>query len=533
MKIEIPKIPIIPETLVLDPTVNKLVEALQLTLRVIKQQSEEIGQLKDEIARLKGQKPRPKIPPSKTAEDAKNKTSSQNTKHRSIIRQSRKQEQLTIHPENIPEGAVFKGYEIYNVQDLRIESVEIKVRLAVYLKQDGERIRGELPVGYRQGHFGAELITYCLSQYYQCHVTEPLLLEHLYEMGIEISASQLSNILIQGKETFHEEKEEILKAGLIHSQFINADDTGARHDGKNGYCTAIGSPLFSYFQSTDSKSRINFLEILQEKQELYTLTDEALDYAFDQRLRDKAQDILEKNKNRSFQDKEAWENFLKKNRIESKMDHKIATESALLGGLLKNGINKDLLLVSDAAKQFSVLPNSLCWVHEERHYRKLISISAAEAAEIEMVRSDIWDFYEALKKYKINPTISQQKQLAERFDQIFNKTYVSIALNALLKNTRSRKKGLLLVLKYPFLPLHNNDSERDIREYVKRRKISGSTRSIFGRKARDTFTSLKKTCMKLGISFYLYLKDRILKINKIPPLKNLITNKVNFLTCSY
>lgn len=109
MKIEIPKIPIIPETLVLDPTVNKLVEALQLTLRVIKQQSEEIGQLKDEIARLKGQKPRPKIPPSKTAEDAKNKTSSQNTKHRSIIRQSRKQEQLTIHPENIPEGAVFKG----------------------------------------------------------------------------------------------------------------------------------------------------------------------------------------------------------------------------------------------------------------------------------------------------------------------------------------------------------------------------------------------------------------------------------------
>jgi len=52
MKTQIPEIPIIPETLIFDPTVNKLVKALQLALRIIKQQSEEIGQLKDEIARL-------------------------------------------------------------------------------------------------------------------------------------------------------------------------------------------------------------------------------------------------------------------------------------------------------------------------------------------------------------------------------------------------------------------------------------------------------------------------------------------------
>ncbi len=35
----------------------------------------------------------------------------------------------------------------------------------------------------------------------------------------------------------------------------------------------------------------------------------------------------------------------------------------------------------------------------------------------------------------------------------------------------------VLVLERPELPLHNNLNERDIREYVKRRKISGSTRS--------------------------------------------------------
>ncbi|MFI3197878.1 MAG: hypothetical protein QX196_06095, partial [Methylococcaceae bacterium] len=58
--------------------------------------------------------------------------------------------------------------------------------------------------------------------------------------------------------------------------------------------------------------------------------------------------------------------------------------------------------------------------------------------------------------------------------------------------------------------------------YVKKRKISGSTRSEAGRKCRDTFASLKKTCLKHKISFWHYLKDRLLDLNNIPPLPDLI-----------
>jgi hypothetical protein len=36
------------------------------------------------------------------------------------------------------------------------------------------------------------------------------------------------------------------------------------------------------------------------------------------------------------------------------------------------------------------------------------------------------------------------------------------------------------------IPLHTNDSERDIRDYVKKRKVSGVTRSDLGRQCRDT-----------------------------------------------
>lgn len=81
------------------------------------------------------------------------------------------------------------------------------------------------------------------------------------------------------------------------------------------------------------------------------------------------------------------------------------------------------------------------------------------------------------------------------------------------------------MLDRPDIPLHNNTAESDIREYVKKRKISGSTRSDIGRCCRDTFASLKKTCRKLGISFWEYLKDRVSGEKAIPSLADLIRRR--------
>lgn len=75
---------------------------------------------------------------------------------------------------------------------------------------------------------------------------------------------------------------------------------------------------------------------------------------------------------------------------------------------------------------------------------------------------------------------------------------------------------------YPFIPLHNNTSERDIREMVRRRKVSGGARHDDGRQCRDTFASLKKTCQKVGITFWDYLLDRTLLKGEIKPLANYV-----------
>src|SRR5207249_10776548 len=98
-------------------------------------------------------------------------------------------------------------------------------------------------------------------------------------------------------------------------------------------------------------------------------------------------------------------------------------------------------------------------------------------------------------------------------------------IDAALQDLREHKADLLRVLERPEVPLHNNAAESDIREYVKKRKISGGTRSDAGRRCRDTFASLKKTCRKLGVRFWDYLQDRVRGLGQIPRLADMIRQK--------
>ena len=143
---------------------------------------------------------------------------------------------------------------------------------------------GKLPDEVHNGHFGATLVSFILYQYYHADVTQPLIWEQLVDLGVDISTGQVNRIITEGKEVFHQEKAEILRVGLEVSRYMHVDDTGARHQGKNGYCTYVGNELFAYFESTGSKSRINFLEVLRAEHEDYVISDVALDFMRAQKL---------------------------------------------------------------------------------------------------------------------------------------------------------------------------------------------------------------------------------------------------------
>lgn len=493
-------------------------------------QQEQIQALKDEVARLKGQKPKPEIRPSALERSS---TKDKDGKRSSSAKRSKTAE-LEIHDtvvvppkEEIPAGSRFKGYADFTVVGLRFEPYNVRYRLQVWETRDGRLLKGELPEHLQVlgGHFSPVLASYIQHQHHHAHVPQNLILEALHDIGVEISEGQLNRILLEKTESFHTEKEALLPVGLEVSPYIHTDDTGARHKGHNGYCTHIGNAWFAYFVSTESKSRINFLDILRAGRTDYVLDTYALEYMRDQKLSEKVLRTLEAVGDTIVPDDATWSQKLRSWGIVKKRHVQIVTEGALLGSVVSHGIHPDLVVMSDDAGQFNVLLHALCWIHAERTLAKLIGFSDEQRVALEAKRTQVWDLYRDLKAYKDNPTAALKQALAERFDVIFQEKTCFSFLNHALERLHGNKAELLLVLERPDIPLHNNLSENDIREYVTRRKRSGSTRSDLGRRCRDTFASLKKTCRKLGISFWRYLVDRNSGSHSIPQLPELVRQR--------
>jgi hypothetical protein len=527
------------------PLVAQLLEQIEHLLEENRKQAEGIQQLRDEIAVLKGQKAKPKFKPSgmdtetepsgdadgSDDEDGDGGAKGQPRKRAGSSKRSKTQ-QLTIHetlkvsPQvPIPEGARFKGYRDFIVQDLRIEPHNTCYRLEVWQTPDAERLLGELPAGLNGGHFGAQLRRYVLYQHHHCHVTQALLHEQLREWGIDISAGQINALLSGANDEFLTEKDQLLVTGLAVSGHITVDDSGARHRGNNGYVTQIGNDWFAWFASTGSKSRINFLQLLHAGNITYSLNAHALTYLQEERLPKEPLRRLQAHTPATIAEVACWEEHLDALGIERERHRRIATEGALLGGLIEKGFSPELVIVSDGAGQFAILLHALCWVHAERLVHKLIPLNDQHRQDQARVRGEIWDLYADLKAYRSHPDAALAPELAARFDAIFTQRTSFATLNQTLKRLHAHKEKLLLVLKRPDIVLHTNGSEGDIRGYVKWRKISGGTRSDLGKRCRDGFASLKKTCRKLGISFWDYLGDRIGQHGEIAPLPDLIRER--------
>ena len=489
---------------------RKLIEKLS---KQLENQKTRIEQLEAELRAKKKLKGKPRLsdsllnqPEQKEAKPEKRAGSAKESKKSSF----EIDEEITIQPDSIPENAKFNGYRSYDVQELIIKRHNIRFQLAEYMTEEGKTIVGELPTEYQGKHYGPGLVCYVMYQHYQCRVPQPIIYEQLREWGIDISTGQVNRILNEEHQRFEQEQHQVLRAGLETATYIHTDDTGARHNGKNGYCTVVGNEHFAYFHSSNSKSRENFLEILQAGAKKYVLNEEAKAYLENYQL--PRCHLLQI----SFTDeplatnKEQWHEYLLSKGIAGVKTVRVLSEAALLGGLTIQGRSEPLRILSDGAGQFNIMEHGLCWVHMERCLRKLEGYTEAQRKNIAEMQGLLWEYYQELKQYQQQPSTESSSNLWGKFDEIFGRCYIQHGLlNNVLNQIRNHKIELLRVLDCPEFPLHNNAAETDIREYVTRRKISGGTRSELGRKARDTFIGLKKTCRKLGISFWQYLTSRL------------------------
>ena len=164
----------------------------------------------------------------------------------------------------------------------------------------------------------------------------------------------------------------------------------------------------------------------------------------------------------------------------------------------------------------------LCWVHEGRPYKKLMPVISLHRQQLEDFRKRFWEYYDQLLAYRQKPTPEERERLETEFDRLFAIRTDYEALNQRIAKSQAKKDSLLLVLKHPELPLHNNPAELGARQRVRKRDVSFGPRTQDGVQAWDTFMSLAETTKKLGVSFYQYIHDRISGANQIPRLADLV-----------
>jgi len=186
-----PLIPNIPEE-ELTPLVKHLLLVIQGMSEQLQKLIVENQALKDEIAKLKNQKPRPNIKPSclnKDSQQGKGTGTPDGKRPGSAKRKKTAElkidEEKTIKAENVPTGSRFKGYSTFAVQNMIIKTHVIQYKLEHWTDPQGNPIHAKLPAEVQGKHFGPELRSYCIYQHTHNRVTQCWLLQQLW-IGISI-----------------------------------------------------------------------------------------------------------------------------------------------------------------------------------------------------------------------------------------------------------------------------------------------------------------------------------------------------------
>jgi hypothetical protein len=184
---------------------------------------EENQRLREEINRLKGEQGKPTIKAGTKSEATPARDhSSERERHRpKAWTKGHKLDQITIdreqklivNPALLPADAEFKGYEAVVVQDIRIQTDNVRfLKEKFYSACAGKTYLAELPPGY-EGEFGPGLRAQVIVFSFACQMTEPKILEWVRQGGVQISEGQISHLLTKGHDPFHAEKEALYEAG--------------------------------------------------------------------------------------------------------------------------------------------------------------------------------------------------------------------------------------------------------------------------------------------------------------------------------
>jgi hypothetical protein len=533
---------------------KKDAEAFRILLQIIEELCIELNALKaelqktrDELNRLKGEQGKPKIPISKQkpidfSSETERKSLNPPFEKKSKEKLSKiKIDAIEVCPvdkSTLPEDAIFKGYDPVVVQDIIITTKNTLYKKEVYYSPSQHKTyTGELPKGV-EGEFGPGVKSLVITLKHASNVSEPKIHDFLENMGIHISPATISRILTKNLDIFHQEKADIFRAGLESTIYQQIDDTGAKVKGQNQYVEIICNPFYTAYFTIPHKNRLSILEILQGgKPRTYFFNDEAFSllqsFGLSRKMISKLRDAaFNKELDEKQMQQLLGEIFPDPNKGKNRQT-RIMEAGAIAAYHNQKEFPVVKALLSDAAPQFKKLTEeqALCWIHDGRNYKKLVPVVPLHKKELEDFRRQYWNYYGKLLQFKQKPSQENAEKLSDEFDRLVSSKTNYDALNELITKTREIKSELLLTLKYPEVPLHNNAAELGAREQVRKRDVSLHTMTEEGTRANDTFSTIVQTAKKLGVSVYEYLNDRVSKAFKMSSLAELIGKKAQGFDC--
>ena len=516
-----------------------LLEDVMTDLRVAHAENQ---RLRDEINLLKGEQGRPTIKSNQPQPPSTDHSSEQErrkpkgwSKGRKIDRIAIDREQIVqVDPDCLPPDAQFKGYEDVVVQDVVFRPDNILFhKEKFYSPSQHQTYLASLPQGYH-GQFGPGLKSLALVFYYGAQMSEPKVAELLRSVGVQISDGQVSNLLIKDHTVFHAEKAALYQTGLASSPWQHLDDTSTRVNGQNGYCHIVCNPLYTAYFTTATKDRLTVLDVLtHHRPRRFLVNAEALAV-----LEAGGLSAVRRRQVAQLPGETIMEDATMQAVLEAHLPGLGPQQRRwILDATAVAAYHADLefpvvrLLVCDDAPQFTLVTEelALCWVHEGRHYKKLLPYIPRHRALVEDFVQRFWTYYDQLLAYRERPTLAEAVRLEGEFEALFATITGYAALDERIAKTGAKKGCLLMVLTHPEIPLHNNPAELGARARVRKRDVSFGPRTREGAKAWDTFMTLAETATKLGVSFYHYIHDRVSGLYQIPALADTIEERAKSL----
>jgi hypothetical protein len=222
--------------------------------------------------------------------------------------------------------------------------------------------------------------------------------------------------LIKHQEVLHEEKAEIVRAGLESSPWQQTDDTQTRVNGVTEHCHVLCNPLYTAFCTQPKIDRQSVIEVWSNPQRRrYLFNEQAIVHL--QQKRQISQSLLQKV--------EQWQSaeMLDEEELEHVIREQLGAVSEQQKKLIKAGARVAAyqaqaevpvvkrLACDDAGQSQEITEEvALGWVHAGRHYKKLMPVCEVHQKLLAEFVDQYWDYYRELLKYKESPT----KEEAER-----------------------------------------------------------------------------------------------------------------------